>query len=153
MKTSTKIIIPIALLFLAGCAHHGGAYSGYYSGYSDSAAYGVSVGDYAPYPVYYDRRPVVVHQHRPVYKERYRPYYKKSQRHRDFKHYSRPQQWRKSDRRRGDHYAGRENRDRYYPGRQYSKNRFDNRGDSRTDRRRGNDRDGRRRSNDYSRNR
>jgi hypothetical protein len=152
MRTSTKIIIPIALLFLAGCAHHGGLYSGYYSGYSDSAAYAVGVGNFAPYPAYYDR-PVVVHNHqrRPFYRHNHRPYYKNRPKYRG-KHYANPRDSYRGHPRR-DFYAGRENRGRYFPDRQHPSNRSGNRNGERRWQGRRNDREGRRRGNDFSRNR
>lgn len=69
MKILTKFSLLLLLLFLSGCAHH----SGYYSGRSNAASYGVSVDAYLPYSsysTYYDRD---VYIQRPI-KRKYRVY-------------------------------------------------------------------------------
>lgn len=59
MKTLTKFTIPVILLFLSGCAHHG-----YHSGHYSSSSYGYTAdrhNNYQPHTVYYDRQ-IKVHK-------------------------------------------------------------------------------------------
>jgi len=70
MKIFTKVSMLFLLVFLSGCAHH----SGYYSGHSNNAAFGISVDSYLPYrsySAYYDRD---VYLQRPVKHKKYRDY-------------------------------------------------------------------------------
>ena len=85
MNTQVKIIIPLLLLIVSGCAHHQRYYSAYPNEYSRSYR------SYYNYPVYYDRRiynrqPVVEDSRQHTYQHQNRQSYTAPNKHQKSKY-------------------------------------------------------------------